>query len=586
MSNIESYRFSRTRGPSPTKYLLGVHRQELDDAANRHQVELALTMMRKAHIKPNAADAERKTAKIANKRLKLRLPYSDYDDIDMRSIRDIVSEARRNYGDRTEKRKADLKASKIGKPRRIFVSIIDDIKSEIIRRRERKKAMMEQESFDAVFTQENSNFPAISTARLSIDESDAQEKEDDVFAMPIPTNLNLARYPSTISSIEKFPYLSNRIRETSLANYNIFLSDTKDKCRLHKFWLVALFGTNKSFYLHKALRLRPSHDQREKLIRIEAVAKIAAWWISRRLDNALKNNPDATEILRTASRRFWCRMQVRRRRRHVSLIRKFLRDSRMIAETIRKMKLFRNRIVKVQKFFKSWLDIQQARVEVLWLAMTRIEKRRAEIANLDRSRAEREAFAATTRLHKFSKTMADIRKARKKVQEALHNEEIVMKRANLQILREEAEKKLLKEQIQRELLRLENTGRKGNASVLILETGAQLSSNQHSDDIFNQSPRKKISWYQRNLKNSNTATKIEVLRRVLGHQRARHVTMVQLEEDSIKYRLKENAVDMAGLKGFLSDPYNHDRVGEAMTLVFDEIPESVLQKRYFIIISF
>lgn len=57
-------------------------------------------------------------------------------------------------------------------------------------------------------------------------------------------------------------------------------------------------------------------------------------------------------------------MKYRKKKRSADLILMFLRESSMISESMRKIYAFRQDVIKIQRFIRSWFDAQQYRVRV------------------------------------------------------------------------------------------------------------------------------------------------------------------------------------------------------------------------------
>ena len=71
-------------------------------------------------------------------------------------------------------------------------------------------------------------------------------------------------------------------------------------------------------------------------------------------------------------------MRVRRKFNAVDLIKNFIKDSTGIADTMKKIYRFRNKLIIVQRWVRGWICVQMARMKVFMTMAERIRRRRQE----------------------------------------------------------------------------------------------------------------------------------------------------------------------------------------------------------------
>lgn len=82
--------------------------------------------------------------------------------------------------------------------------------------------------------------------------------------------------------------------------------------------------------------------------------------------------------------------------------------------------------------------------------------------------------------------------------------------------------------------------------------------------------RRPLTWYDRHLRSSISAFKIQKFHEVLRVQRKRHILNREMEENEIKYKMKDSHVDIDTLREFLQDPYSTEHV---KNLIYEDTPE-------------
>jgi hypothetical protein len=143
-------------------------------------------------------------------------------------------------------------------------------------------------------------------------------------------------------------------------------------------------------------------------IATRAVRLIKAWWKWKPTELRLKRNPVAAHRLRGCLTRFWCIVQLKKRKASANLLLRFLRDSTGLSETTRKMYGFRSRVVRIQLYVRDWLDVQYARLQLLWLAMERSERRKAHQIHMEKVKSERSSLHALYAVKGFTETLTNI----------------------------------------------------------------------------------------------------------------------------------------------------------------------------------
>lgn len=164
----------------------------------------------------------------------------------------------------------------------------------------------------------------------------------------------------------------------------------------------------------------------------------------------IKRNPKQIHILRGALRRFLYIIKSRNRKEATRILLLFLRDCRIKAQTLRRIYTYRTKVVKAQHYIRGWINIQRARIELLWLAKEKIDKERSENERRERLRSQQNAVKATETYSGFSETMNELKRVKFQFKRLFDKESLFMKHVSNQMIRQDEEKEKLRKEIMEE----------------------------------------------------------------------------------------------------------------------------------------
>jgi hypothetical protein len=263
------------------------------------------------------------------------------------------------------------------------------------------------------------------------------------------------------------------------------------------------------------------------------------------------------EVLRRALLPFMVRRRLRRKRRAATLIVMFLQDSTGMSETMRAIYAFRHTVIRLQRWIRSWIEVQHCRMRILWIKCERIyrEKMRAEKGSetKEEAPAPRSQFATNY----FTDTVDEIAHKRKQLGRLLEDQE------NARILRQEEAR--LAEEAQQRRKAAEDAKRRRQRALKAARAGAAATESTKTlpsipIQPLRRAPPKKhiIPWHVR-IRNSATNIQIyDLLREILKNERRRHIlNLVQ------HHRIGADcAVNTMELRRYLRNPNSYDGAAE------------------------
>jgi hypothetical protein len=106
----------------------------------------------------------------------------------------------------------------------------------------------------------------------------------------------------------------------------------------------------------------------------KSVRVIELWWPLANIYNKLyRKHPRVRFTLATLFMNRWRKLRISERYRAQALIKKFISDVTGLGETMRKVYLFRVKVIRTQRWVKSYFKLYFARIQVLWKMLQREE---------------------------------------------------------------------------------------------------------------------------------------------------------------------------------------------------------------------
>eukprot|EP01039_Chlorochromonas_danica_P000068 gene68-74_t len=149
-----------------------------------------------------------------------------------------------------------------------------------------------------------------------------------------------------------------------------------------------------------------------------------------------KRYPSLWQRMVRALLRYRLRLRHYRKQQAAFLLLQFLRDSSGLSESVRRIYSFRQSVMKIQKWVRSWTDMQIFRVRLLWLAAEKIGRRIAKQQRLAKLKNERISVKAMKEVSGFAETVSEIDVVKKRIGKVLEYQTEASKKRdeiNLQI---------------------------------------------------------------------------------------------------------------------------------------------------------
>ncbi len=303
------------------------------------------------------------------------------------------------------------------------------------------------------------------------------------------------------------------------------------------------------------------------------VKKIETWWFYYRLKLKWIRNKKAARVLTAFFRLAWFKVKRSACANAVRQIKKFLKDSAG-SGMVKKLYAYRSKVSRIQKHFRDWLAVQEARTQVLWLAMDQIGAQRKLESRREASLAERNSIKAMWNTDGFRQSMDRMNLTAKNLKKVLSSQEKKMGRKAHEEVDPEVEKMKERELGEMRIRAEEDQRRKTisakNAShstdmMLKLQHGLKedLLQNTVAASKYPTMAQRMRTWYWKTKANPATRARFDTVRNLLTEQRKRHNLAVRSYERkrasdyqsasaaSVHESKKTPKVSIAALKYFL-----------------------------------
>jgi len=319
----------------------------------------------------------------------------------------------------------------------------------------------------------------------------------------------------------------------------------------------------------------------------DSVLTIENWWYFARLGLTWRRNHKAARCLSACFRRMWFRLWRRKYAAAAKQIRRFLIDAAG-STMVKKLYTYRTKVCKVQRWFRGWLHIQEARAEALWLAMEKVGARRRWESLRDANAAERASVRAMWNTDGFRQPMDRMNLTAKTIKKVLSGSEKMRTGKSSQFsvvanMSDDFDIRDMDGLMEKKQNVMETVSGKGvcAATKMMLKVHGALKedpSGKHHHDNKVKYPtmsQRYKTWYWKTKVNPATRGKFEVIRKVIAEQRQRHILInshfghglaARRSESGSGTGKKAQKVSIAALKFFL---LNDEATGNAQYEFFE-----------------
>lgn len=287
----------------------------------------------------------------------------------------------------------------------------------------------------------------------------------------------------------------------------------------------------------------------------KAIGLIERWWRRGRVRIMFRRHPYIVPLLRRLILPHVVRIRLRRKRRSASLIVTFLQDSTGMSKTVRAMYGFRTTVIRLQRWIRSWIAVQQCRMRILWLKCERMfrEKMLSERGNAPKDEVKHPTSLFVANY--FTETVEEIASRRKKLGRLLDDQEHARAQRQFQAealqRKKEAEDRRRRKRALRMSARLQMDSTKTVGTTTIVPVAIPGKGSP---------PPKKhgTPWHIRIRSSASNVKIYEQLREVLGRERRRH-TLHLVQRQRIG---QECVIGTSELRRFLKNPGSYEGAAE------------------------
>lgn len=529
---------SRKRGvtnPFPAKVhaALGMMRQ-----ANTHKTQLELQKEAcEKRIMKEIADALKGKKSLKKKKLDDKNQHSDLmknlerPPVKLRSLSDLKRSAATFYAFANTTRNLYKVDEKIGKPRPIFTDLVKEIK------KIQEEGRLEEKIINKYPTQIHRPISAPRKRDVAFDVVSPLRPKSASTSTVFHRTLVLEKRNAILLKKEQDLLDKISLRENSAQNaFDIFLREKRQRAFLILVALIQHQGvTRKVWDSLMAKKKARAHNSFAQAINW-AVKVIGSWWWGMSIMLKIKRNSRLIKLLSGGILRF--RLMLCRRAKHkaVGLIKIFIKACGSLSDKVRLMKKWRGKIIKLQRYVRDYIRIQEARQILLWMALERIEKERLNRRRKDFIANQKGALRAMTALQGFSNTLKYMNIVQAKIHRVLDDYDMKKKHWHTS------------EELQR--------NSDGNPQVSYGPFMNNLVANKKES-----STRR---WIKHILAVPATRDKLQNIRFILKSQRRRHLLF--MNEATSLLKKAEKKINESALKIFLKDPDKHDGLDQVFEI--------------------
>jgi hypothetical protein len=135
-----------------------------------------------------------------------------------------------------------------------------------------------------------------------------------------------------------------------------------------KAWLSLLAFLTRAKLIKQQIEIQRKEKtwMNQSSIQKRAMLLIKRWWRNQSFRRRMRSHPMSIAVLRRCIAVLAIRVRLRRKQRSASLIIEFLRCSDSLSTSMKKIYAFRQSVINLQRWFRSWLDVQIFRTRLLW----------------------------------------------------------------------------------------------------------------------------------------------------------------------------------------------------------------------------
>jgi len=292
----------------------------------------------------------------------------------------------------------------------------------------------------------------------------------------------------------------------------------------------------------------------------KAIGFIERWWRRGRVRIMFRRHPWVEPILRRNLLPYMVRIRLRRKRRSATLIIMFLQDSTGMSETMRAIYAFRQTVVRLQRWIRSWIEVQYCRMRILWIKCEKMYRVRMRLERGNEPpKLEVRPTSAISATNYFTETVEELNHRRKQLGRLLEDQENARatRQEEARFAEETAKRKVEVEQARlRRRRAVARAARGGPAPSEASMKTVVLAPIQH---LHVQKAKKHVTPWQIRIKSSASNIKIyDLLRDILRTERRRHVlNLTELNKVGVAC-----VVGTAELRRYLRNPAGYDGAKE------------------------
>lgn len=245
----------------------------------------------------------------------------------------------------------------------------------------------------------------------------------------------------------------------------------------------------------------------------KAILFIERWWMKKVVWLRLRRNPLLAIVLRRSINVYRIRLRLWRKKYSAELLKKFLNDCTGLSEFMAKIYRFRSRIQKIQRWVKSWFEIQNNRIRILYIHAERLTKVAIKQEKINKMKEDKWSMKAMEDVEGFSNVVVGIKFVQKRLNRLLVDHQ------NSQIDREREME--LYEEKRNKLKSLSNSKMSPSSIINMLNTKHRR--NKKVTVMDKNEPKMTDVWITKRRANKVQWETIIKLKDILGKERRRHI---------------------------------------------------------------
>jgi len=224
-------------------------------------------------------------------------------------------------------------------------------------------------------------------------------------------------------SMKKDQQVVHRIRQKELR-----IMSKAEKVRLaqrQRAWIIGVVVNCRMKVLQDALEAHRELRANWKGVNAtsRAIDTIEKWWRMARIRFIYRRKPHFRLRILGVLMPFLVRRRLRKKNLAAAMLLSFLQDCTGISESMRCIYAYRQNIIRLQRYVKSWVVVQMHRMRVLWLQCEKVYKFRAREERRLKVKEEKTSLQAMSQMRVFSGTVEEINTVRRELNKLLDEQE-------------------------------------------------------------------------------------------------------------------------------------------------------------------